>query len=119
MALGKMKPASKTMRVFYRGEANAWDKQTNAKLKSSPRTWVDPDDVPQITDDWIAAAELRDGKKAVRRGRPVGSTKTPTTVWLGNEVLQAFRATVPRWQSRLNAALADLLKTHSPDELTV
>ena len=90
-----------------------------AKLKDSPRTWVDPDDAPEITNDWIAGAELRDGGKVVRRGRPPGSTKTPTTVRLDNEVLEAFRATGPRWQSRLNAALADWLKTHSPDELPV
>jgi uncharacterized protein (DUF4415 family) len=90
-----------------------------AKLKDSPRTWVDPDDAPEITNDWIAGAELRDGGKVVRRGRPLGSTKTPTTVRLDNEVLEAFRATGPRWQSRLNAALADWLKTHSPDELPV
>jgi len=119
MALGKTKSASEMMRVFYRGEANAWDKQMNAKLKSSPRTWVDADDAPEITDGRIAAAELRGGEKGVRRGRPVGSTKTPTTVWLDNEVLEAFRATGPPWQSRLNAALADSLKTHSPGEPAV
>ncbi|MFT4435014.1 BrnA antitoxin family protein [Caballeronia sp. 15715] len=90
-----------------------------AKLKKSPRTWVDPDDAPEITDDWIAGADLRNGKQIVRRGRPLGSTKTPTTVRLDNDVLEAFRATGPRWQSRLNAALADWLKTHSPDELAV
>ncbi len=90
-----------------------------AKLKDSPRTWVDPDDAPEITNEWIAGAELRDGGKVVRRGRPLCSTKTPTTVRLDNEVLEAFRATGPRWQSRLNAALAYWLKTHSPDELPV
>jgi len=91
----------------------------NANVKNLPRTWVDPDDAPEITDDWIAGAELRDGEKVVRRGRPVGSSKTPTTVRLDNDVLEAFRATGPRWQSRLNAALADWLKTHSPDELVL
>jgi uncharacterized protein (DUF4415 family) len=71
------------------------------------------------TEEWVESAELRDGEKVVRRGRPAGSAKTPTTVRLDNEVLDAFRATGPRWQSRLNAALADWLKTHSPDELAV
>jgi uncharacterized protein (DUF4415 family) len=91
----------------------------NAKSKDSRRTWVDPDDAPEITDEWIEGAELREGERVIRRGRPVGSAKTPTTVRLDNDVLEAFRATGPRWQSRLNAALADWLKTHSPDELTV
>jgi uncharacterized protein (DUF4415 family) len=90
-----------------------------AKSKDSRRTGVDPDDAPEITDEWIEGAELRDGERVNRRGRPVGSAKTPTTVRLDNDVLEAFRATGPRWQSRLNAALADWLKTHSPDELQV
>lgn len=90
-----------------------------AKSKESSRTGVDPDDAPEITDEWIEGAELGDGERVIRRGRPVGSAKTPTTVRLDNDVLEAFRATGPRWQSRLNAALADWLKTHSPDELQV
>lgn len=91
----------------------------NPKSKDSRRTWVDPDDAPEITDEWIEGADLQQGERVIRRGRPVGSAKTPTTVRLDNDVLEAFRATGPRWQSRLNAALADWLKTHSPDELTV
>jgi uncharacterized protein (DUF4415 family) len=91
----------------------------NPKSKDSRRTWVDPDDAPEITDEWIEGADLQQGERVIRRGRPVGSAKTPTTVRLDNDVLEAFRATGPRWQSRLNAALADWLKTHSPDGLTV
>lgn len=33
------------------------------------------------------------------------------------EVLEKFRASGPGWQTRMNAALADWLKTHTPDEL--
>ncbi len=90
-----------------------------AKSKHSPSTWVDPDAAPEITEEWAAGAELRHGEKVIRRGRPAGSAKTPTTVRLDNEILDAFRATGPRWQSRLNAALADWLKTHNPDEVPV
>ena len=65
----------------------------NAKTKPSHRTWVDPDDAPELTDEWIEQAELRDGDKIVRRGHRVDSAKTPTTVRLDNEVSDAFRIT--------------------------
>jgi uncharacterized protein (DUF4415 family) len=90
----------------------------NAKAKNSRPTWVDPDDAPEITDEWIATAEMRKGDKVIRRGRPTGSHKTATTVRFDDDILETFKATGPRWQSRLNAAVRDWLKTHSPDEVT-
>ena len=52
------------------------------------------------------------------RGRPVGSVKDDSkqavTVRYSPEVLAAFRATGAGWQTRMNAALRDWLKTHSP-----
>ena len=76
------------------------------KSKSSRRTWRDPDDAPQITDKWIAEANLYHGKKLVRRGRPAGSgQKTQTTVRISKDVLEFFRATGPGWQTRLDNAL--------------
>jgi uncharacterized protein (DUF4415 family) len=36
-----------------------------------------------------------------------------TTIRLSNDVLQAFRATGDGWQTRVDAALKDWLKTHS------
>lgn len=51
-----------------------------------------------------------------RRGR--GPQKTPTkeriTIRLSPEVVSAFRATGDGWQTRVDAALQDWLKTHSP-----
>ncbi|PTN49165.1 hypothetical protein DAI43_25310 [Achromobacter xylosoxidans] len=51
-----------------------------------------------------------------RRGRPVGSTaavrKSATTIRLDEEVLAAFKATGQGWQTRMNNALRDWLKTH-------
>ena len=56
---------------------------------------------------------------AVRRaGRPVGSVKAApkvsTTIRLSPDVLQAFRAAGDGWQTRIDAALKDWLRTHSP-----
>ncbi|WP_090902797.1 BrnA antitoxin family protein [Azotobacter beijerinckii] len=36
---------------------------------------------------------------------------------LSVEVLEAFRSTGDGWQERINAALADWLKEHDPEEL--
>ena len=72
----------------------------SVKSKGSRRTWRDPDDAPEITDKWIAEADLYRGKKLVRRGRPVGSgQKTQTTLRISKEVLKFFRATGPGWQT--------------------
>ena len=80
--------------------------EMTVKSKTSRRTWRDPDDAPQITDKWIAEANLYHGKKLVRRGRPAGSgQKTQTTVRISKDVLEFFRATGPGWQTRLDNAL--------------
>jgi uncharacterized protein (DUF4415 family) len=50
-----------------------------------------------------------------RGGRPhVEHPRKNTNIRLAPEVETAFRATGKGWQTRLNAALADWLKTHSP-----
>lgn len=76
------------------------------KSKSSRRTSRDSEDAPEITDKWIAEANLYHGKKLVRRGRPAGSgQKTQTTLRISKEVLRFFRATGPGWQTRMDNAL--------------
>jgi uncharacterized protein (DUF4415 family) len=78
----------------------------NVKSKRSRRTWRDPDDAPQITARWVTGADLYDGKKLVRRGRPPGTAKkTQTTVRISNEVLAFFRASGRGWQTRMDEAL--------------
>lgn len=76
------------------------------KSKGSRRTWRDLDDAPEITDQWVADADVYSGKKLVRRGRPAGTAKkTQTTVRISNEVLKFFRASGPGWQTRMDEAL--------------
>lgn len=49
-----------------------------------------------------------------KRGRPKAEvTKEHITIRLSPEVLQSFRATGDGWQTRIDAALKDWLKTHS------
>jgi len=67
--------------------------------------WVDPDDAPELDDDWFDRAEIRIGDKVIRRGRPPGSAKRLVSLRLDQAVIDHFRAGGPGWQSRLNEAL--------------
>ena len=103
----------------------------SAKLKDSAQPWVDPDDAPELTDEFFSAGAWQIGGNevgavegqtamatAVRRGRPKADVvRERITIRLEADVLQQFKATGPGWQTRMNAALADWLKTHTPTEL--
>ena len=67
-------------------------------------------------DQPASEAELKAGLEAVRRGRgrPSGSDKTQIALRVDNDVLAAFRASGKGWQTRVNEALREWLKTHSP-----
>lgn len=50
-----------------------------------------------------------------RRGRPtVESPRQAVNIRLAPDILSAFKATGKGWQTRINDALRDWLKTHSP-----
>ncbi len=100
----------------------------NAKSRTTAQSWVDPDDAPELTDDFFESSTWRSGDKvitkaegealmikAIRRGRPKAETpKMPLTIRYDADVVEAFRATGKGWQTRMNAALRDWLKSHSP-----
>ncbi len=48
------------------------------------------------------------------RGPQKAPTKQATTIRLSPEVMAAFKATGAGWQTRIDAALKDWLRTHSP-----
>jgi uncharacterized protein (DUF4415 family) len=73
--------------------------------KDTKTDWVDPDDAPELTDEWFDKADLKIGDKLVRRGRPPGSSKRLVSLRLDEAVLERFRAEGPGWQSRINEAL--------------
>jgi uncharacterized protein (DUF4415 family) len=71
---------------------------------------VDEDDRPATAEE-LQAGIVADLK---RRGRPAGSgKKEQVAIRFDNDVLAAFRAAGPGWQTRINAALRDWLKSHS------
>ena len=77
------------------------------KKRASNVGWTDPDDAPELTDDWFAKADLYEGDKLVRRGgRPKKvAPKEAVNIRLDPDVLAHFRAGGAGWQSRINAAL--------------
>jgi len=70
---------------------------------------VDEDDRPATADELQAALAT-----ARKRGRPASaSTKEQVSIRYDREVLEAFRQSGPGWQTRMNDALKDWLRTHS------
>jgi len=60
----------------------------------------------------LGAADLKQMKKI---GRPKAEiTKERITIRLSPDVLERFRSTGAGWQTRVDAALRDWLKTHAP-----
>lgn len=65
-------------------------------------------------DQPLSAEQLKQGvAEAVRRrGRPSGSAKESTTIRFDRDVLEAFKAQGPGWQTRINAVLKQWLLKH-------
>lgn len=82
-------------------------------------TRVDHDN-PEWTDEDVARAApfqaLPGSLRSKLRGR--GPQKAPTkeriTIRLSRDVVERFRATGDGWQTRVDAALKDWLRTHRP-----
>lgn len=71
----------------------------------------DPDALPLTDEEWELV------KHRVRIGRPPAAiTKKSVTIRLSRDVLEQFQAAGHGWQTRIDAALKDWLKNHSPAE---
>lgn len=69
----------------------------------------DKDTAPMSDVQWACVQPL------LKRGRPFAqSTKERITIRLSQDVVRTFRESGTGWQTRLDAALKDWLKTHSP-----
>jgi uncharacterized protein (DUF4415 family) len=78
----------------------------DAALTKAARS--DPDAHPFSEKDW------KKTKVKVRVGRPKSeSPKVFTGIRLDAEIVETFKATGKGWQTRMNAALRDWLKTHT------
>jgi len=86
----------------------------NANKHATGKNWVDPDDAPELTDNFFDRADEYKGGALVKRGRPKSDvTKERITIRLSPDVLSSFRATGSGWQTRVDAALRDWLEQHS------
>jgi uncharacterized protein (DUF4415 family) len=87
----------------------------NAKKPVTPSTWVDPDDAPELTNGFFERADLYEGEKLIRRGRPAAlapkqAVKLRLDPDLDLDVLAALRATGDGWQTRINDMLRASLR---------
>ena len=83
--------------------ASAIDKTSTILPEEDDPASRPDDDLPDLTTPYWTE---RFDKAVVQRGRPKGAvTKVSTTLRLDPEVLAAFKADGPGWQSRINAAL--------------
>ena len=77
-----------------------------AKKPSTPATWTDPDDAPELTEAFFQTADRYDGATLKPRGRPRAvSTKEPVKLRLDADVVAALRASGDGWQTRINDSL--------------
>ena len=78
----------------------------SASKKGTEDTWIDPDDAPELTDEWFEKADLYDGEKLIRRGRrPSDNPKKAISLRVDADVLDKFKSDGPGWQGRMNDAL--------------
>jgi uncharacterized protein (DUF4415 family) len=82
------------------------------KKKTGSPEWVDPDDAPELDDDFFDRAEIRHGDVVIRPGRPpLGDrAKRLVSVRLDADVLEAYKALGRGWQTQLNADLRRVRK---------
>jgi uncharacterized protein (DUF4415 family) len=78
----------------------------NAKRKNSAPSSLESDALPEITDAWIAGADMYNGDKLVRRGRPkLANPRQLLSLRLPPQIIARWKATGPGWQTRMAEAL--------------
>ena len=77
---------------------------TNGKPIES--SWIDPDDAPPLTQEWFEGADLYQGDRLIRRGRPrMEHPKRQVSLRLDPDLLDKLKAEGRGWQSRVNDIL--------------
>jgi len=92
--------------VVLHGESLALGIVMNVKRRKSGRILPLSNEAPEITDTWIAEADLYRGKKLVRRGRPrLKNPRALLSLRLPPDVIASWKASGPGWQSRMAQVL--------------
>jgi uncharacterized protein (DUF4415 family) len=91
-----------------------WDRVKAAAAADKPITH-EPETDPYNPNDEAEVNAFFDNTSVVcRRGPQKTPTKCLITMRLSPDVVATFRATGTGWQSRIDGALKDWLKTHTP-----
>lgn len=53
--------------------------------------WIDPDDAPKLDRTWFAEADLRQGDKVIRDGRPRSETANKSGTGWQTRMIEALR----------------------------
>ncbi|TVQ72198.1 BrnA antitoxin family protein [Ectothiorhodospira sp. BSL-9] len=107
-----LKTTTLTLEQMRSHRAQGESKTDWARLKCEVEAGVEPTDDEDSPD---ATQKLREVVEKRQVGRPAGSgTKEQVSIRFDRDVLRAFRSAGPGWQTRMNEALKDWLKTHSP-----
>ena len=95
----------------------------SAKERPMNRSWIDPDDAPELTEEIASRAQISIGGKVVRKatgtltkaGRPpIGDApKEQVTLRLPRAVLAHFKAGGPGWQTRISEVLERAVRKDS------
>jgi uncharacterized protein (DUF4415 family) len=84
-----------------------------SKVDARKVTPEEYEEIPEWTDEMFERADLYEGEKLVRRGRPRSEhPKVAISIRLSEDVLSRFKASGPGWQSRIDAALKEWLAHH-------
>jgi uncharacterized protein (DUF4415 family) len=76
------------------------------KSVGAPISAIDPDDAPELTEEYFRHADVYIGDKLIRRGRPkMERPKEAVKLRLSPDVLDHFRAGGTGWQTRINDTL--------------
>ena len=78
----------------------------SVKQKNSVPISSNSETLPEITDAWIAGADLYQGDTLVRRGRPkLANPRQLLSLRLPAQVVARWKATGPGWQTRMAETL--------------
>jgi uncharacterized protein (DUF4415 family) len=100
------KPATPTFSPDAYGETDF------AKMDAHAVTPDEYDELPELTEADLEAADTYRGATLIRRGRgrpPVAHAKKLVTLRLDPDVVERWKASGPGWQTRMNAVLREAM----------
>ena len=72
------------------------------------------DSIPELDDGFFQRAELKEGDKVIRTGRPkLANPKEKVTIRFDAEIVDYFKSNGKGWQTRMNDALNEWVKEHA------